>query len=90
MKSFSKSFGNNFSRSKLVAEKFFEAAVSISPRTTTTTTMEIEAPQVVDVDVDVDDVPKPTTTSSVSAIRWVTFNDLLDDALEEGKLSPTR
>ena len=52
--------------------------------------MEIEASQVVDVDVDVDDVPKPTTTSSVSAIRWVTFNDLLDDALEEGKLSPTR
>ena len=90
MKSFSKSFVNNFSRSKLVAEKFFEAAVSISPRTTTTTTMEIEVPQVVDVDVDVDDVPKPTTTSSVSAIRWVTFNDLLDDALEEGKLSPTR
>ena len=89
MKSFSKSFGNNFSRSKLVAEKFFEAAASISTRTTTTT-MEIEASQVVDVDVDVDDVPKPTTTSSVSAIRWVTFNDLLDDALEEGKLSPTR
>ena len=90
MKSFSKSFGNNFSRSKLVAEKFFEAAASISTRTTTT--MEIEASQVVDVDVDVDvdDVPKPTTTSSVSAIRWVTFNDLLDDALEEGKLSPTR
>ena len=64
--------------------------------------VEIDASEIVaaDVEVDDDDVPmltKPTTTtvaamtsSSVSTIRWVTFNDLLDDALEEGKLSPTR
>ena len=63
--------------------------------------VEIDASEIVaaDVDVDDDDVPmltKPTTaaaamtSSSVSTIRWVTFNDLLDDALEEGKLSPTR
>ena len=25
-----------------------------------------------------------------TTLRWATFDDLLDDALEEGKLSPTR
>jgi len=30
------------------------------------------------------------STQRSSTLRWATFDDLLDDALEEGKLSPTR
>ena len=30
------------------------------------------------------------STQPSSTLRWATFDDLLDDALEEGKLSPTR